>query len=57
MPKPLPIVWYMDEASLPDEPDRAQKIERIAQAIADWEAAGDQTLNELRETINKIVNS
>jgi hypothetical protein len=55
--KPLPIVWYLDESSLPDEPDRANKIERIVNAIAAWEATGTQSLIDLQEAIDNIVKS
>jgi len=53
--KNLPIVWYLDESQLPDEPERADKIKRVADAIVAWEADGTQSLNDLRNTINGIL--
>jgi len=55
-PKPLPIVWYVDDSELPKESfARDNTVKKIADALTAWEDAGDQTLNELRAVINEIL--
>ena len=54
--KPLPIVWYVDDTALPkDTLLRVNTVKRIADALMEWEDAGDQTLNDLRAAIDKIL--
>lgn len=55
MPRPLPIVWYVEDQDLPDDDTRDNKVKRIADATTAWEADGNKTLNDLRAEIDDIL--
>ena len=53
--KPLPIVWFVDNAELPEnELVRGDKINKIAKAVQEFEEQ-NFTLKWLREEIKKIL--
>jgi hypothetical protein len=56
MPRPLPIVWYVEDQELPDDHTRDQTVNQIADAVSAWEEDGTQTLNDLRATIERILH-
>ena len=57
MPKrPLPIVWFVDNESLPmDEELRGDKINQITRAVREFEDK-NETLNWLRAEIDRILH-
>lgn len=50
----LPIVWWLDDANLPTDESRDEKLKKIADAVARWEKDGNRTLNDLKAEINDI---
>ena len=50
----LPIVWWLDDAHLPKDETRDEKLKKIADAVARWEADGTRSLNDLKAEINSI---
>ena len=52
--KEPPIVWYLNNANLPQDETRANKLKECADAVQQFNA-GDKTLDWLDEEFHKIL--
>ena len=53
----LPIVWFLDAADLLDRGCTPMCIKLIVDAVAEWEADGEKTLQDLRDQVNEILEN
>jgi hypothetical protein len=54
-PRPIPIVWYLDATDLVKRGCTPVCYKLLVDAVAEWEADGNRTLDDLREVINDIL--